>query len=261
ETFPLFKDLYYAADGGSPLIHETLGMSRELFVGLFAIVAIGLFIVVGKIEKKPSAAIEPVAKNYGRAKAAIVVATLLAIITILLPDEELYSEKLADTKIESTEEFEAYFVDPIDVAFDNFNKLDKYFLIDVRDTNSYKEYCITNASNFPVEKFDDRFMSESFETNKQIVLYANDTETALKMKVLLADEGIKDLYILRGGLDEFKRIIYNTEKTTGSIDKISNDSYDFIVKYRDYLNSDSKLTKPILKKKKVIKVIKVEGGC
>lgn len=52
EAFPLFENLYGSGNLGSVKITETLGISAPLFVFIVILVAIPLFYIVTKIEKK-----------------------------------------------------------------------------------------------------------------------------------------------------------------------------------------------------------------
>lgn len=51
-SFPLFENLYNANDLGRILVHDSLGMSRALFILILAVVAFAAFIITAKIEKK-----------------------------------------------------------------------------------------------------------------------------------------------------------------------------------------------------------------
>jgi len=54
EFYPLLKGIYYGGQMGSPLVHESLGISQQMFIGILLIALIGVFAAVGFIQKKVS---------------------------------------------------------------------------------------------------------------------------------------------------------------------------------------------------------------
>lgn len=75
-----------------------------------------------------------------------------------------------------------------------------YRLIDLRDEKAYAEYHIPTSENVPVAQIADQTL---LPTDK-IVLYSDGGIHSAQAWFLLQARGIKNSYILRGGLDEWK---------------------------------------------------------
>lgn len=75
-----------------------------------------------------------------------------------------------------------------------------YRLIDLRDEKAYAEYYIPTAENIPLSLLLDRDLGR----NEKIVLYSDGGIHSAQAWFLLRASGFKGVYILFGGLDEWK---------------------------------------------------------
>jgi hypothetical protein len=73
-------------------------------------------------------------------------------------------------------------------------------LIDVRDEKAYSEYHIPGAELLPITKLADA----SLARNEKIVLYSDGGIHSAQAWFLLRARGYQGVYILRGGLDEWR---------------------------------------------------------
>jgi hypothetical protein len=75
-----------------------------------------------------------------------------------------------------------------------------YRLIDLRDEKAYAEYHIPGAEHFPITRLADA----SLARNERIVLYSDGGIHSAQAWFLLRARGYQGVYILRGGLDEWR---------------------------------------------------------
>jgi rhodanese-related sulfurtransferase len=82
-----------------------------------------------------------------------------------------------------------------------------YRLIDLRDAGSWAAYHIPTAENIPITALP----GDTLARNEKIVLYSDGGIHSAQAWFLLAAQGYKGVYILRGGLDEWNaRILSKT---------------------------------------------------
>ena len=256
ELYPLFKEFYLSSNYGPLLVYDSLGISRGLFVFLLTLVAIAAFIITDRLEKNVSYGIKPNHPVYGRAVPAMAVAALAAIIVLIIPSPE---KQRADLEMDEIENIE--YVTPKEAAFDIYYDLDKFQFIDLRSEEEYKKYCLTDAVRMTLKDITLHRYSNYFTNKlKTPVLYGNDETKALKAYALAKDEGYEKVAILEGGLNRFKDMVYTAPKEQAA-GLIGINTHDFLIKFRNLLESDSTLTKPKEKKKVEVKVVKVQGGC
>lgn len=87
-----------------------------------------------------------------------------------------------------------------DLADDIIKQKADYRLIDLRDEEDFKTYFIPSAQNISIAQL----ASASLMRNEKIILYGNDDVAAAQGWFLLKTMGYKGVYILDGGLDEWK---------------------------------------------------------
>jgi hypothetical protein len=95
---------------------------------------------------------------------------------------------------------------------------------------------------------------------KTPVLYCNDEEMALKAYQIAKDEGYTNVAVLKGGINKYKDMIENPAKVQ-TAGLVGDYTPSFLMKFSEYIKSDTTLTKPQEKKVVETKVLKVQGGC
>lgn len=75
-----------------------------------------------------------------------------------------------------------------------------YSLVDLRDEKEFKTYFIPTSRNISLAQLADAPLLR----NEKIILYGNDDVSAAQGWFILKSEGYKGVYILDGGLDEWK---------------------------------------------------------
>ncbi len=261
EIYPSIQDFYYSGDLGAIFVYDSLGISRGVFASGLAIIAIIAFIATTKIEEKVKYGYKPQHPKYKMAIPAIGIGFVIAIAIIFLPEEREGIESLSSTELEAELQGNIRYVAPEEIAYDIYNKTGKYLPIDMRSEEQFKKFCLTGASRM---SFKDITLVQGQallnHPSKSPVFYSENEELAKKAFLLAQEEGIKDVYILKGGIEKFKQMFYAGTATQNAA-FIGSNSNDFSIRMANYLKSDTTLTKPQEKQKVEVKVVKVKGGC
>ena len=81
---------------------------------------------------------------------------------------------------------------------------EKSVVIDVRDSNTFKDGHIIGAQNIPVDQLEKRLNKLQKYKNQTIVLVCNAGSQSLKMVKLLRQNGFEKVYQLQGGLNAWR---------------------------------------------------------
>lgn len=80
-----------------------------------------------------------------------------------------------------------------------------FTLVDLRDEKLFNEYSIPNSVNIPIENL----LDSDLMKNEKIVLFGDDDITSAQAWFILKSANYKNVYILKGGLNEWKdKILY-----------------------------------------------------
>ena len=97
------------------------------------------------------------------------------------------------------------YISPIDLAGWIIQGKADYKLIDIRSENKFKEYNIQSSENIPVAGLS----VSKLPKNQKIIIYSDDNVQAAQAWFLLKAKNYPSVYILGGGLDEWKnRILF-----------------------------------------------------
>lgn len=184
--------------------------------------------------------------------------------------ELLLSNSISPERYISTDELADRFI----------NNDPSILLIDVRDQASFNENTLPNSVNIPLAKL----LNEDFEgyLNQEeydVILFSNDSFKADQAWILTNRLGYQNLYVLKGGINNWFNTIINPKKPTENMPKSAFELYllrkassmYFGVKYADQIkrvepkkvyvlkkiNNTPKVIVPKKKKKKM----PIEGGC
>ena len=152
-----------------------------------------------------------------------------------------------------------------DVAERIIDKDPSLFLIDVRSENDYSEYTIPGAVNIPLGKimqpeFRDFIRQEGID----IVFFSNSDLYADQAWMLAAQKGFPNLFVLKGGMNEWFRTILMPEIPPESASSEEFELYSFALGARSYfsgntLEAPADTREKVTIRRKVKK--KAEGGC
>ena len=85
-----------------------------------------------------------------------------------------------------------------EVSFDDINLKD-YYIIDVRSKKEFEEGHLNGAINIP--SFNIKRNINKINTNKKILVYCQSGERSKKALKILEDAGVKNVYNLKGGIE------------------------------------------------------------
>jgi|WetSurMetagenome_2_1015567.scaffolds.fasta_scaffold370878_1 rhodanese-related sulfurtransferase len=94
-------------------------------------------------------------------------------------------------------------IDPIDLADRIIKGRSDYRLIDLRAKAEYDEYHIPSAENVPLATLPEY----GLERNEKIILYSEGGIHSAQAWFLLKAMGYRSVYMLRGGLDDWKDMV------------------------------------------------------
>ena len=192
---------------------------------------------------------------------------LLALGLVLLPKykkNEGINPKLFVKNALSTERY----ISTDQLADKLVNQDPTVLLIDTRTEKEYNEYALPNALNIPLEKLlDEDFESYLDQEAYDVILYSNDNFYADQAWMLGNRLGYKNLYVLKGGLNEWFNTIISPKYPDETMPKEAFELYDFRKAAGMYFGVGApKSEKKSAPAKKVITVKKkkkrvAEGGC
>ncbi len=140
-------------------------------------------------------------------------------------------------------------------------------LIDVRDPEAYDKFHLPGAVNIPLKNIlqEDNIDMLSGE-EQQHVFYSNGTLRANQAWVLTKRMGIKNTFVMQGGLNHWIETIMNPPYPPSSAPSQAFDLYDFRVAAGSYFRGET--AAPVKKQKAPVKVVPrrkkkvtVSGGC
>lgn len=256
ELYPLFKDFHMSGNLGPIFVYDSLGVSRGFFAFALVIIALAAFVVTDRLQRRVKYGVDPNHVNYKTMYPALAAGVVAAILVLIIPSG-LGAGSVSAEDLEG----KIQYVTADEAVFDIYKQLNKYQYIDLRGKGQYEAYCLTGAIRMNLREVAMRRYSSYFANRHKIpVFYCDNEKLARKAYAVAKGEGYDNVRVLKGGLSEFHRIIYDTPPAKNT-SVVGYGERDFRLKARAYLNSDSTLTKPRVKKKVETKVVKVQGGC
>ena len=139
-------------------------------------------------------------------------------------------------------------------------------LVDVRDEQSFNEFSLTNAINVPL----DSILSPDYEDyfgvpGTRVVFYSNDDILADQAWVITRRMGIKETYVMKGGLNCWIETIIQPKEPPEDAPYTAFEQYQFRKGAQMYFTG-AKVEQSTVKKKKVVvrrkkKQVAASGGC
>ncbi len=161
-----------------------------------------------------------------------------------------------------------------ELAHKIINKDPSFLLIDVRNEDNFKKYSLSNAVNIPLKNlFKEDYEGSINQSQYDVIFFSNDNLYADQAWVLCNRLGYKNLYVLKGGINNWFNTIINPAKPNENMASKDFQLYSyrkaasmfFGVAYPEQVKKKPVEVKkaaprkvvPIKKKKK----LPVEGGC
>lgn len=260
EGYPMLEGLYKAGYLGTPRIHQTLGISQNLFafvMVVFALIAFGIAsFVERKVNKQPADT-----QRWSPARVTVVaVGILLALSAFSFTDRkaELLSLAQNDQLVRS------YPVEVMDVDEFAFRLMDdeddKIQVIDFRPEAEVARERLPKSYAFTVDNLFEQGPSRLLRLKGKVnVFVANDELTERRMAVIALELGIPRVRILQGGLQEFREQILQFQPVRPPRNMYEQFTHRFRAKAKQVIPElirQNKQSAPVKQEKK-----RVLGGC
>lgn len=212
EGYPLFEGLYKAGNWGTPRIFEIMGMSQGLFAFLLMFMAIVAFIVTTKIEERVTGRKNPDFQPKILYTGLAAFAVFIGLSAFIMPERQEYIiGQASDEKIISQYKPKEITID--ELAFRIMDEERNLQIIDFRSPEKYKEMSLPNSINMTI---DNLFTKDATKIlllkNKKRVFIAENEAEEKKAAYIGEKLGFDEIYILKGGLDNFTKNILNFKK-------------------------------------------------
>jgi rhodanese-related sulfurtransferase len=227
EGYPLFEGLYKTANWGNVRIFNTLGMSQSLFAFLLIMMAVGAFWMVGFIEQKVNGRPNPELRPIRLYAGISAVAVIIALSAFLLPDKKEALLKEAND-INYVASYPVKTITADELAFRLIDDDKKLQIFDLRAQNEYDSLSLPNSKRLNPENIFEKETGKTLSVkNNKYVFIADDEITAKKGAVIASELGYEGVYVLQGGLAQFKKDILEFEKPEQAANRQEIDSYRF----------------------------------
>lgn len=261
EGYPLFEHLYMSEPWGNVRVFESLGMSQSLFAFLLTIVAVGAFWATTLVEKKVNGILNPEFNHKKMYYSLTAIAVVIAISAFALPDrKENLLNKVNDAKLISSSEVKLMTSD--ELAFRIIDDDRNIQIFDLRAKKDFDSLSLPKSNNYTLENLFEKDANKLLSLkNKKNVFIADDELTAKKGAVLAMKLGFTDIYVLQGGLEQFKSDILNFKLISEGSTQSEKDTYRFRTKASKVLPELIQKTKEKQKSGGDNKPKRVVGGC
>ncbi len=225
EGYPIFEGLYKSTYLGTPQLVNTFGIPNAIFAFVFVVAAITAFAFVTKIEAKKNP--DPVCKASNK------YLLTLAVISFVIGGSQLFISSHSEhiENIENMTDFSSYSFNEItsdELAIRILQKDKTLKFIDVRSEKEFKKFALPDAILADYKNFINREWEKVFRVEGQTnIIYADDEATEKRAVLAARDVGFENIYILKGGLKEFRTSILEFEKPEAPIDPSLKDTYRF----------------------------------
>lgn len=164
---------------------------------------------------------------------------------------------------------DAYLLSVDDIAKAIINNDPSILLIDLRDAKEYAKFSLPNSVNIPLDSLlTDNWIGYLDQVGMKSILYSNGTSLSTDAWMLTRQLGYKNVYILRGGVNEWISNIIAPKEPETTESKEAIETYNFRlaakqfftgVKVENQQNSGSSTAIKVNTSKKKKKA--AEGGC
>jgi rhodanese-related sulfurtransferase len=209
EGYTVFKPLYIASNLGIPRFFETLGISQNVFAFIMVIFALTAFWITSIIENKVNGVKKEPIRFTPYYIGIAFIGLLLAASAFFFPEKRASMAQLVeDENFVQSYDVKTLTPDEFALCLIKSQECDKLEVFDFRSEQEYKKMSLPKSTLFT---FDNLFEKEPNILlnlkHKEKVFVANDEMSERKMAIVAAELGFKGIFILKGGLDNFKKQI------------------------------------------------------
>ena len=208
ELFPFIKPLYTMGDQGTQLLYDNLGLSRNLFVFLFTLMAVAAFWLCEWAEKLRNGRSPYLGAPFLKAFSLAIV-VIAGGLFLLTPSSLSASGEATATAAPDSEKS---LLGGVDKALDHIEPEEladrlmaaepDLLVVDVRPAAEFKAFHLRGAINVPLEQ-----LAEALSLSKNkgtIVLYSNGMTHPAQARDSLQRSGFNNVYLLTDGLVGFR---------------------------------------------------------
>jgi rhodanese-related sulfurtransferase len=230
ELYPVFEGLYKAESWGNIRVFESLGISQSLFVFLMIFMAVGTFVLTSFIENKVNGhsnhELYPVRLYVGLA--GIVV--LIGVTAFALPDRQ--QELLKDSSNPAlTSAMDIKKMTSDELAYRLIDNENSIQIFDLRSKEKYQDLKLPESYNITLDYLFGKDANKQLSLNNLKNVFLAENETAeIKAAFIAQKLGFDEIYILKGGLNEFKDTILNFKMPEKVLTRHEADTYRFRIK-------------------------------
>jgi hypothetical protein len=236
-------------------------MSQSLFAFLLTIVAVGAFWATTLVEKKVNGVMNPELNHKKMYYSLTAIAVVIAISAFALPDrKENLLNKVNDAKYVASNDIKLMTSD--ELAFRIIDDDKNIQIFDMRTKKDFDTLSLPKSDNYTLENLFEKDADKLLSLkNKKNIFIADDELTAKKGAVLAMKLGFTDIYVLQGGMEEFKRNILYFKFIGEGNTQSEKDTYRFRTKASRVLFELIQKNKEKQKSSGDNKPKRVVGGC
>lgn len=260
EFYPWFEGISNASFLGNIRIFDSIGVSQGLFALMLIAMAVGAFVMTTMIEKKVNPDGPARSFNGMHNRIAGVGILILGVVLVFLPDyKERLIEKVSTEEFQRTHSVKEMTAD--ELAFRIIDKDPRIQIIDVRVKPEFEKQTLPGAVNIQKgELLQKEFTEILGQRHKRKIFLGTDTEDGILAAHLAREAGYENIYVVKGGMSEFRSSILQHTKSTISNTRDEIDTDRFRTKARSSLTIMIQEAKnSTVKPAKLVK--KVAGGC
>jgi rhodanese-related sulfurtransferase len=230
EGYPLFEKIYLAEAWGNVRIFESLGMSQSLFAFLLIILAVTAFWVTAFIEKKVNGSLNPIFNPKTLYYGLTVIVVVIAISAFALPDrKKSLLNKVSDANYITS--YEVKRISSDELAYRIMDDDESIQIFDLRSKKDFDSLNLPKSRNYTLENLFEKDANKLLTLkHKKNIFIADDEASAKKGAVLALKLDYTDIYILQGGLEQFKKDILYFSMPETDIAQSEKNTYRFRIK-------------------------------
>ncbi len=210
ELFPLISGLYTAGDRGVQMLYDTLGMSRNVFILVFTLVAVAAFWLAEWAERTRTGHSEYLGSPFLKAFSVALVAVaaglfVLSPATTNSPTPQTSSHGTTardETALLAGVEKAGDHIEPEELAARLMAGETGLVLVDVRPAIEFNAFHIRGAINVPLAGLAEAL--QPFKNKGMVVLYSNGMTHPAQARDSLQRQGFGNVYLLTDGLQGFR---------------------------------------------------------
>jgi rhodanese-related sulfurtransferase len=261
EGYPVFEGLYKAADWGSPRIFEVLGMSQSLFAFLLTAIAVGAFWMATLIENKVNGKANPEFSSKPLYYGLTAIALVIGLTAFVMPDRrDAMLSQVADAKY--TANYSVNMITSDELAFRLIDDDKDLQIIDLRSQKEFDSMALPKSNHFTLENIFEKDLHNILSIkHKRNIFIADDEVSAKKGAVLAENLGYENVFVLKGGLNQFKAEIINFKMPEQIAGRSQIDTFRFRTKAKELipiLIQQNKMKQNTGEQKKSNRIV---GGC